>query len=159
MVAVSCAVYTTLCFTLLWPEGILCAGKTQPLSQPIPASLNHPPQTEIPHSIPAYSFSHSKAKHRVVYTTLDTATIHTPKCQQSKITRALNGTCITATKSKYIIPVYSNTSPSHTHIPALHIYIEIPTSEKDPEQTPPELDVQIKHLTLQKTQTRTGCFT
>jgi len=26
------------------------------------------------------------------------------------------------------------------------IYIEIPTGDKNPEQTPPELDVRIKHL-------------
>ena len=47
----------------------------------------------------------------MVYTTRDTANIHTPKCQQSKITRILTGTDTTANKSEYIIGVYPNTSP------------------------------------------------
>jgi hypothetical protein len=73
------------------------------------------------HPSTQYSFSHSKAKHRVVYTTRDMATIHIPKCQQSKITGVLVGTDTTATKSKYIIPLYPNTSPSHTHTSTSHI--------------------------------------
>ena len=77
-IIVCCVHHSVFCFAVA--EGILHAGM-----DPLLCPSTH------------YSFSHSKVKHRVVYTTRDTATIHTPKCQKSEITRVLVGTDTTAT--------------------------------------------------------------
>jgi hypothetical protein len=106
------------------------------LPWPTPQELRSPlrPSTQ-------YSSSHSKAK---VSTTLHSTTIRTPKYQQPKITRVLVGTDTTATKS---LPKHI----SITHIYQHFSYIEISAGDKDPVQTPPNLEVQIRHLlTLQK---------
>jgi len=66
----------------------------------------------------------------VVYTTRDTATIHTPKCRQLKITRVVTGTDTTVTKSG-----------------------------RDTEQTSPEVDIRKVSPHTAETQIRTGYFT
>ena len=96
------------------------------LPWPTPQELRSPlrPSTQ-------YSSSHSKAK---VSTTLHSTTIRTPKYQQPKITRVLVGTDTTATKS---LPKHI----SITHIYQHFSYIEISAGDKDPVQTPPNLEV------------------
>jgi len=87
-----------------------------------------------------------------MYTTCDTATFHNPKCQQSKIVRVLIGTDTTATTSEYITPVYTNTSPPHSHTSSFSFML-IPTGGRNPEQnrTKSWHPVNIHLLTQQKT--------
>ena len=101
-------------------------------------------------------FRHSR-RSTVVYTTCDTATIHIPKCPQSKITRVL-----WSGHHRYQQWVHNTYlyKPITTHTYQQFSYILIPTCGRNPSKPPPQVDILRKTSPhTSETQIRTDYFT